>query len=74
MKMTTVAWTAAHIMDATQEMNLLHGQESDVLADAAFHGLGKHTQAKASAVSTQCTTFTRQGVGSSAQLSESGHA
>lgn len=37
----SVATTAANVNDVTQAHKLLHGQETDVLADAGYQGAGK---------------------------------
>ena len=40
----SVATTAANVNDVTQAHKLLHGQETDVLADAGYQGAGKREE------------------------------
>ncbi len=40
----SVATTAANVNDVTQAHKLLHGQETDVLADAGYQGVGKREE------------------------------
>jgi transposase, IS5 family len=46
----TVVGTAANVNDVTQATQLLHGQETDVLADAGYQGVGKREEAQGLAV------------------------
>lgn len=42
----SVATTAANVNDVTQAHKLLHGQETDVLADAGYQGVGKREEVR----------------------------
>lgn len=42
----TVIGTAANVNDVTQAAGLLHGDETDVFADAGYQGVGKREEAK----------------------------
>jgi IS5 family transposase len=42
----TVIGTAANVNDVTQAAGLLHGEESDVFADAGYQGVAKREEAK----------------------------
>lgn len=42
----SVIGTAANVCDVTQAAGLLHGQESDVFADAGYQGVAKREEAK----------------------------
>lgn len=42
----TVIGTAANVNDVTQATQLLHGQETDVFADAGYQGVGKREEAQ----------------------------
>jgi IS5 family transposase len=42
----TVIGTAANVNDVTQATGLLHGEESDVFADAGYQGVAKREEAK----------------------------
>lgn len=42
----SVIGTAANVCDVTQAAGLLHGQESDVFADAGYQGIAKRVEAK----------------------------
>ena len=42
----TVIGTAANVSDVTQAAGLLHGEESDVFADAGYQGIAKRDEAK----------------------------
>jgi IS5 family transposase len=46
----TVVGTAANVNDVTQATQLLHGQETDVFADAGYQGVDKREQAQGLAV------------------------
>ncbi len=46
----TVIGTAANVNDVTQAAGLLHGQETDVFADAGYQGVAKREELKDSAV------------------------
>jgi IS5 family transposase len=47
----SVATTAANVNDVTQAHKLLHGQETDVLADAGYQGAGKREELQGLGVS-----------------------
>jgi IS5 family transposase len=46
----TVIGTAANVNDVTQATQLLHGQETDVFADAGYQGVDKRQEAQGLAV------------------------
>lgn len=46
----TVIGTAANVNDVTQAAALLHGDETDVFADAGYQGVAKREEAKDLAV------------------------
>lgn len=67
----TVAWTAVNVNDVTQAGKLVHGEETDVLAEAGYQGVAKREEVKGIEANWHVTM--RPGKGGAQDYAHGGH-